>query len=99
MHEALIPIVGLLAASWGALFLLAPDAVSRIEEIMNAPFSPGYLFALRLGWRCEHLIEDALNRPVLGYSFHWDGFIRRNPRSFGAALLTGGLALLLVGVL
>ncbi|NIR30993.1 MAG: hypothetical protein GWN84_17090 [Gammaproteobacteria bacterium] len=98
LHEALIPAIGVLITFWGALFLLAPGSVPRIEKIINTPVSLDYVFALRLGWRCEHLIEEAINRPVLAYTFHWDGFIRRRPRSFGAVLLTAGLVILLNGV-
>lgn len=98
MSEAVTVAIGLFVAAVGVLLVLVPGAMARVEEVMNAPLGRTYVFALRLGSRCEEVLEEPLNRPILQRGVYWDGFVRRRPRLAGALFLLAGVAVTLLGV-
>jgi hypothetical protein len=70
----------------GLIFLLMPQRIGALEEVLNAPWGGRELTALRLGLRGEQDLEQFLNRPVLTRMITWDAWARRHPRSVGAVL-------------
>jgi hypothetical protein len=77
----------------GLIFLLFPQRIGPLEDILNAHWGNRELTALRLGLRGEQALERVLNRPVLDRNITWDGWARRHPRRVGAVLclLAAGL--------
>ena len=73
-------------AALGALMLLLPGALPRIEEFLNRDLGSREVFALRLGLSFEKRLEQRLNAAVLQESVVWDGALRRHPRVTGASL-------------
>lgn len=96
IHEVMVPIgVGLLAL--GAILVLAPGFLERIERGINMPLAEDHVFSLRFGLRAEREVEERLNRPILQASFYWDGFVRRKPRLLGALFACAGLLIVVLG--
>lgn len=70
----------------GILFLLFPNWISRLEEMLNAPWGDRELTALRIGLRGEQAAEQLINRPILDRKITWDGWAKQHPRLVGAVL-------------
>ncbi len=90
MARDLLLVPALLCAAAGAVLVLAPGALPRIEALLNRTWGGRTLFTVRLGLEGERSAEEILNRPVLTRAVYWDHWLRRHPRVIGAVLL--GLA-------
>ena len=93
MEEAMLNIIACCLVSTGALMLLLPGAVPRIEELLNRDVGEREIFALRFGFPAERRLEERLNARVLTSAVDWDRVLRRHSRVTGTALC--GIALLL----
>ena len=78
--------VAIVCALWGAVFLVAPRAITRIEETLNRAWGNHCVFSLRVGVPGERAAEQWLNRPVEARRVHWDGWVREHPRMLGLTL-------------
>ena len=81
-------------AAAGAVLLVAPGALPRIEAALNRTWGGRTLFTVRPGLQGERSAEEILNRPVLTRSVYWDHWLRRHPRVIGVLLLGLAAALL-----
>lgn len=86
MMELLINVIAWATGLVGLVFILLPDRLGRIEQLLNTPWGDRELGSLRTGIRGERALEQALNRPLPGPTVTWDGWSRRHPRVVGALL-------------
>ena len=92
MEEVVLNIIACCCASAGAVMLLLPGAVPRIEEVLNRDVGEREIFALRFGLPAERRVEERLNASVLMGAVVWDQALHRHSRVTGTALC--GIALL-----
>jgi hypothetical protein len=93
MDENALRLIASLCGATGALMLLAPRSVERIEELLNRDWGHQRVFAIRAGLPGERRLEERLNSPVLTRSLVWDDALRRHPRATGAGLCCVALLL------
>ena len=96
MYEGLLLTIALLIAAVGAILVLAPDAVTHIERVMNRTWGDQHIFAVRIGFPGEHRTEQLLNKSIVTHKVEWDGWIRKKPRVSGVLLwLAAGILLVI----
>ena len=95
MHNLLVVGITVFMFVIGALILIWPRLLVKLEQHLNRPWGAEEIITLRLGSTGERDLEQWLNRPVLAQAVYWDRWTRKYPRLTGTVICIAALIIFL----